>query len=257
MKTKYRLGFIYVISSVMNAFLFMGSFHKMNISHGFLCNNSLTCSSTSKKSPYNGRKKTSIFAIEKSDDIDDKANEKETFNILEVDMKDSFSCPNFAATNCWGVRPLLMRGAFHTHSKLFLDNNLNDDDDNDVKNEDVSQWPTWDEVMELALDEDAESRLITHVPDDARSWRLTLGPFEENELDDLSRYEDINDDNHRSRRISLLQPHENWTMIINDVDRFHPPLFDFITETFSFIPQWRKDDGQSKNDFIYLLLKEP
>lgn len=253
MKTKYRLGFIHAISSLMNAILFMGSFHKMNISHGFLCRSTSLTSPTSKNPSYNVIRKKSILFAKNDNDNDAKtrtrSNEIQIFDILEVDMKDSFSRSNFAATNCWGIRPLLMRGAFHTQSKLFLEDNERHDDGNDAEN--ISQWPTWNEVMELALDDDAESRLITHVPDDARSWRLTLGPFEEDDLDDLSHYDDCDDDNHRSRRSSLLRSDENWTMIINDVDRFHPPLFDFISEKFSFIPQWRKDDGQSKNEYLH------
>ncbi len=254
METKHR-RFIYAISSLMNALLFMGSFHKMNISHGFLCSSASMASPTSNNPSYNVIGKTSILFTKNNDDIDKtgtRSKEIQIFDVIEVDMKDSFSRSNFASTNCWGIRPLLMRGAFHKNSNLFLEDNERHDDgiDDDDDAEGMSQWPTWDEVMELALDDDAESRLITHVPDDARSWRLILGPFEEDDLDDLSHYENCDDDNHRSRRSSLLQSDENWTMIINDVDRFHPSLFDFITEKFSFIPQWRKDDGQSKNEFL-------
>lgn len=35
-----------------------------------------------------------------------------------------------------------------------------------------------------------------------------------------------------------------WTLVVNDVDRYHPPLSDWMEETFSFLPRWRRDDGQ-------------
>ena len=31
---------------------------------------------------------------------------------------------------------------------------------------------------------------------------------------------------------------------MNDVDRFYPPLADWMRETFRFLPSWRMDDGQ-------------
>ena len=31
---------------------------------------------------------------------------------------------------------------------------------------------------------------------------------------------------------------------MNDVDRYHPPLADWMYETFDFLPNWRMDDGQ-------------
>ena len=167
--------------------------------------------------------------------------------MTEIDMENSFNCSNFAATKCWGTSPLLMRGAFHSQSDLLVKNTHQIEGDDEVSSSDFSLWPTWDEVIELALDEDAESRLITHVPDDPSSWRLTLGPFNDDQITSLdntlssSRTSAIEYDED-----SLLEPNERWTLVFNDVDRFHPPLFDFITDHFSFIPEWRKDDGQSE-----------
>lgn len=34
------------------------------------------------------------------------------------------------------------------------------------------------------------------------------------------------------------------TLVVNDIDRFYPPLADWIFERFRFIPNWRMDDGQ-------------
>ena len=34
------------------------------------------------------------------------------------------------------------------------------------------------------------------------------------------------------------------TLVVNDIDRYYPPLADWICTTFHFIPNWRKDDGQ-------------
>ena len=144
-----------------------------------------------------------------------------------------------------------MRGAFRSHSNLLMQNMhpMEDGSASIVENvgssSDVSFWPTWDEVMELALDEDAESRLITHVPDDPYSWRLELGPFVDDQLASLDQMQSSGMSTLDQCKNSLVEPNEKWTLVLNDVDRFHPPLFDFITDTFSFIPEWRKDDGQS------------
>jgi 50S ribosomal protein L16 3-hydroxylase len=34
------------------------------------------------------------------------------------------------------------------------------------------------------------------------------------------------------------------TLVVNDVDRYHPPLADWIRDEFRFLPNWRMDDGQ-------------
>ena len=185
-----------------------------------------------------------------------KSNQRhEILDILEIEMENSFNRSNFASTNCWGRKPLLMRGAFRLQSTLLASRKDDDDDDDDDTNnkhyeeksiQEASLWPTWDEVMELASDDDAESRLITHVPDDPLSWKLTLGPFDYHRLMTLESCSKTNLNDSDSSDHMLVDQNETWTIILNDVDRFHPPLFEFISEVFSFIPQWRKDDGQSK-----------
>ena len=32
--------------------------------------------------------------------------------------------------------------------------------------------------------------------------------------------------------------------MVNDIDRFFPPLADWMYDTFRFLPNWRMDDGQ-------------
>lgn len=34
------------------------------------------------------------------------------------------------------------------------------------------------------------------------------------------------------------------TLVVNDIDRFYPPLADWMHDTFNFLPNWRMDDGQ-------------
>lgn len=34
------------------------------------------------------------------------------------------------------------------------------------------------------------------------------------------------------------------TLVVNDIDRFYPPLADWMYDTFRFLPNWRMDDGQ-------------
>lgn len=63
-----------------------------------------------------------------------------------------FNAHRFASSNCWGRRPFLMRGAFDPN--LLLDNC---DDDIDGE-EEAKPWPSWEEVVEIAADDDAESR---------------------------------------------------------------------------------------------------
>lgn len=171
------------------------------------------------------------------------------FEILEVDMRNNSFCGNtFAATDCWGSSPLLMRGAFHSQAELLGIGTTGDVDVEGIKDIDSGEisslWPSWDEVMELAFDDDAESRLITHVPDDPLSWKLKIGPFATNDLDGFVSSDDSSDDSGSSK--NGKDKDEKWTMVFNDVDRFYPPLFDFITDSFSFVPNWRKDDGQSE-----------
>ena len=111
----------------------------------------------------------------------------------------------------WGVQPLLIKGAF---------------DPNEVRDE--GGWPLLEDTIDLACDEEAESRLITYSKNDG--FVIELGPFEEEDVREL--IADKSDDSFA------------WTLLVNDVDRFYPAISDWIDRTFSFIPNWRKDDGQ-------------
>ena len=60
----------------------------------------------------------------------------------------------FASSNCWGRRPFLLRHAFNPTDLMLLGDDVDDDDD-DV---DAPPWPSWEDVVEIAADEDSESR---------------------------------------------------------------------------------------------------
>jgi 50S ribosomal protein L16 3-hydroxylase len=107
----------------------------------------------------------------------------------------------------WGRDPLLIRSGFDADNLLETDT-----------------WPSWDTITQISFEEDADSRIIKHVPGDFTSFTLDVGPFVPEEFDALH---DI-----------------CWTLVVNDVDRFHPPLAEWMDQTFSFIPRWRRDDGQ-------------
>ena len=77
-----------------------------------------------------------------------------------------------------------------------------------------------DDIAGLACDELAESRLITGRFQ-AQDWSLRYGPFS---AADFARL-----------------PAENWTLLVQDVEKHYPPLQELIAE-FSFIPRWRIDD---------------
>jgi 50S ribosomal protein L16 3-hydroxylase len=77
-----------------------------------------------------------------------------------------------------------------------------------------------DDIAGLACDELAESRLITGLFQ-AQDWSLRYGPFSAADFAAL--------------------PAENWTLLVQDVEKHYPPLRELISE-FSFIPHWRIDD---------------
>jgi ribosomal protein L16 Arg81 hydroxylase len=109
--------------------------------------------------------------------------------------------PSLLASN-WGRKPLLIQSSFDINEP---------------------SWPEWGEVVDLACDEEAESRLVRHVPEDLTSFTLNVGPFESAFLD------------------RLLTKKKKWTLVVNDVDCFHPPLSNWMNDMFGFIPRWRRD----------------
>jgi 50S ribosomal protein L16 3-hydroxylase len=129
------------------------------------------------------------------------------YNIPDISLQSNFTF-EFASSNSWGKSPLLIRNAFSEEAAKV--------------GSPSSPWPSWDEIIELAENEDAETRLISHNPSDDHSWKLKLGPL------------DLNSD----------IPDDFWTIVVNDCDRFYSSLSDWVAETFLWIPQWRRDDAQ-------------
>lgn len=77
-----------------------------------------------------------------------------------------------------------------------------------------------DDIAGLACDELAEARLVSgSYPE--HDWQLAYGPFDEKTL----------------RRL----PDENWTLLVQDVEKHYPPLQDLV-DHFDFLPRWRVDD---------------
>ena len=58
-----------------------------------------------------------------------------------------FDRETFAKSNCWGRRPFLMRGAFDP--EVLLESQDQKDD---------TLWPSWEDVVDIASDDDSESR---------------------------------------------------------------------------------------------------
>lgn len=101
----------------------------------------------------------------------------------------------------WQKRPLLIRGAFSSVQ---------------VSGEDA--LITAEELAGYSLEDDIESRLIECY---GQNWQLEHGPIEE------GRFAELGD--------------ENWTLLVQSLDYFHPPLCELI-KACSFIPRWRLDD---------------
>lgn len=125
---------------------------------------------------------------------------------------------DFASSGAWGDHPILLRSAFDKVAQM-LQNQPED-----------SPWPSWEYLINLASDPDVECRYITHDSSNRRdSWKMQIGPM---------------DDGTRMLNLPDTDSSTKWTIVINDVDRFHPELSEWIGRTFEMIPQWRRDDGQ-------------
>lgn len=86
----------------------------------------------------------------------------------------------------------------------------------DLSDEPVSP----DELAGLACEEEVESRLV-RCDDTGKKWHLTHGPFSEETF--------------------LQLPPANWTLLVQAVDIWHPPVKN-LKRHFRFIPDWRIDD---------------
>lgn len=143
-----------------------------------------------------------------------------------------FNTKIFASSNCWGKRPFLMRGAFDPTQLMMSDDTTEDDNDD-------AAWPSWKDVVEIATDDESESRIISHISGDNASFELQWGPLNNEDVDSWltkpssTSTSSENDTNKRKE-----------TLVVNDIDRFYPHLADWIHDTFHFIPNWRMDDGQ-------------
>jgi len=143
-----------------------------------------------------------------------------------------FNAQIFASSNCWGERPFLMRGAFDpTQLMMSEDTAEEEDDDNDD-----TAWPSWEDVVEIASDDESESRIISHISGDNASFELQWGPLNDEDVDSWLTKPSPSSENDTNKR--------KETLVVNDIDRFYPHLADWIYDTFHFIPNWRMDDGQ-------------
>lgn len=107
----------------------------------------------------------------------------------------------------WGVCPLLIKSAFDVEQ-------INS----------IGGWPTLEDTIEIACDEDAESRLVTYT--EKEGFQVELGPFENEDVETL-----VNGDEE-------VEDGLVWSLLVNDVDRFLPSVSDWIDEAFEFIPNW-------------------
>jgi len=79
---------------------------------------------------------------------------------------------------------------------------------------------TPEELAGYSLDGDIESRLIQH-DSSHKKWQLSHGPIDESIFADLGE--------------------ENWTLLVQSLDYFHPPLHE-LSKACNFLPKWRLDD---------------
>jgi 50S ribosomal protein L16 3-hydroxylase len=98
----------------------------------------------------------------------------------------------------WQKKPLLIRAAFP----------------------DYASPVTPEELAGLALEEEAESRLILERGGDY-PWQLRCGPFQEEDF--------------------IRLPASHWTLLVQEVDRWIPGVAELL-ERFLFVPAWRLDD---------------
>jgi 50S ribosomal protein L16 3-hydroxylase len=104
--------------------------------------------------------------------------------------------PEVFLHNYWQKRPLLVRNALPGFNGLL----------------------TQDELMKLACNENAQSRLVTRRNE---KWHLKHGPFSDRDLAKL--------------------PKKQWTLLVQDVNHFLPSARDLL-KRFSFIAHARLDD---------------
>lgn len=151
-----------------------------------------------------------------------------------------FNAALFSASNAWGRRPFLLRNAFDTDKLMILDEDSSIQEADDDNDEEFGPWPSWQDVVDIATDEDAESRVISHIPGDYSTFDIEWGALSDAKFDEWISKETADE----AITNQKAEHARRETLVVNDIDRFHPPLADWIYDTFNFIPNWRMDDGQ-------------
>lgn len=77
--------------------------------------------------------------------------------------------------------------------------------------------------------------MISHLPGEDNSYEIDWGPLTDEDTKDWVNIPE-NDSNDSTRK--------KRTLVVNDIDRFYPPLADWMHDIFNFLPNWRMDDGQ-------------
>jgi len=176
----------------------------------------------------NLEKKSDLSFVYAASAIDDDGNNDMSTStsdyVVVKETRGPLTSQSFAESDCWGNQPLLIRNAFQQDDVV-----------------DVGGWPTLEEIAELACDEEAESRIITHKEGEDTSYSLQLGPFEEDDIQTLFSGDTTNANMHDDEDNG---DNLRWTLLVNDVDRFLPSVSDWISNSFPFLPNWRRDDGQ-------------
>ena len=119
---------------------------------------SLGLAFSSSKPNYLANHHTTITSLYTSSDSNVECADDESY-VVEWNIKDidsaatSSNAQIFASSNCWGCRPFLLRNAFNPTSLM---DDVDDDDDDD--DDDAPPWPSWEDVVDIAADEESESR---------------------------------------------------------------------------------------------------
>lgn len=145
----------------------------------------------------------------------------------------------------WGQRPLLVRNAFpsqnHQYGWPSWDNTINwSCYDDRVTSEDDNT--NDDKTYQHTFDSGESARFIQHVPGKLDSFTLDVGPFDRKKLQ-----RQISTASSTTLSSSIkhrTKPQKAWTLLLNDVERYFPPLDTWMNEQFHFIPRWRRDDAQ-------------
>ena len=78
------------------------------------------------------------------------ATSTERISVFEYDVSQHrFNRDVFAKSDCWGRRPFLMRGAFDPDELMKTSSDEVD-----------PLWPSWNVVVDIASDDDSESRYV-------------------------------------------------------------------------------------------------